>query len=136
MEDAIIRKKEYGFDVLSADSTPPNPSELIRSSQIKELLIELYQKYDYVVLDCSPVGLVSDAYFLSKQVDVVLYIVRNEKTNKNFLKYTIKELKEDGVNNIALVYNDINLKNGYYGSRRYYGKNSYYLKHSAYYHED
>lgn len=77
-----------------------------------------------------------DAHFLSKLVDVVLFVVRNEKTNKNFLKYTVQELKEDGIDNIAVIYNDVDSKGGYYGSKRYYGKSSYYLKHSSYYHEE
>lgn len=136
LEELIITSEKYDFDVLPAGVIPPNPSELIRTSKTKELLKRLNETYDYVILDCSPVGLVSDAHFLSKLVDVVLYVVRNEKTNKNFLKYTIKELREDGVENLAIVYNDVDTKGNYYGSKRYYGKSSYYLRHSSYYHED
>ncbi|GHT75825.1 sugar transporter [Bacteroidia bacterium] len=136
LEEAIITSTEYGFDVLPAGVTPPNPSELIRSHQTKEILKALYEKYDYVICDCSPVGLVSDAHFLARLVDVVVFAVRNEKTNKNFFKFTIKELQEDGIHNLAIVYNDVNTKGGYYGSRRYYGKSSYYLKHGSYYHNE
>ena len=94
--------------------------------------------YDYIIFDCSPVGLVSDAHFLAQHVDVILYTVRNEKTNRNFLKYTIKELKDDNINNIVVVYNDVNLRSGYsgYGNKRYYGRSSYYVKHDSYYHDD
>jgi len=135
VEDAIITT-EYDFDVLPAGVIPPNPSELIRSEKTKEIIKMLYEKYDYIVLDCSPVGLVSDAHFLARLVDVVLFVVRNEKTNKNFMKFTVRELTDDGIDNMAIVYNDVNTKGGYYGSRRYYGKSSYYLKHGSYYHND
>jgi capsular exopolysaccharide synthesis family protein len=134
--DEAIVTSEYDFDVLPAGVVPPNPSELIRSQKTKEIIKALYEKYDYIILDCSPAGLVSDAHFLSRLVDVVLYVVRNDKTNKNFLKYTIKELLEDGANNIAVIYNDVNSKSGYYGGKRYYGKGSYYLRHSSYYHNE
>jgi capsular exopolysaccharide synthesis family protein len=135
IEEAIITT-EYDFDVLPAGVIPPNPSELIRSKKTKEIIKSLYEQYDYVLLDCSPVGLVSDAHFLARLVDVVLFVVRNEKTNKNFMKYTVKELVDDGINNMAVIYNDVDTKVGYYGGRRYYGKSSYYLKHGNYYHND
>ena len=136
IEEAII-STEYDFDVLPAGVIPPNPSELIRSKKTKEIIKALYEKYDYVLLDCSPVGLVSDAHFLARLVDVVLFVVRNEKTNKNFMKCTVKELVDDGITNMAIVYNDVDTKAGYYGGRRYYGKSSYYLKHGKnYYHND
>jgi capsular exopolysaccharide family len=136
LEDVIYKHPELEVDIIPAGVTPPNPSELIRSERTKELLEILYQKYDYVILDCSPVGLVSDAYFLARQVDVVLYVVKNEKTNRNFFRYTIKELLDDNISNIALIYNDVNIQSGYYGSRRYYGKSAYYHKHGFYYNNE
>ncbi|MDH8702305.1 tyrosine-protein kinase Etk/Wzc [Dysgonomonadaceae bacterium PH5-43] len=136
LDDIIVHSEEYNFDILPAGVIPPNPSELVRTDKTKELINTLLERYDYVILDCSPVGLVSDAHYLAKLVDVLLFVVRNQKTNRNFLKYTIKELKEDNVENIAVVYNDVNIKDGYYGMKRYYGKSSYYLKHNSYYHEE
>jgi len=136
LKDVIYNHPELNIDVIPAGAIPPNPSELIRSDRTKELLDILYDMYDYVILDCGPIGLVSDALSLSRLVDVVVYVVRNEKTNRNFFKYTVRELLEDNINNIALVYNDVDIQSGYYGSRRYYGKNSYYLKHGSYYSND
>jgi capsular exopolysaccharide synthesis family protein len=126
--DEAIVSLEQGFDVLPAGVIPPNPSELVRTNQAKELITLLIKKYDYVILDCSPIGLVADAHFLATLVDIVLYVVRDEKTNKNFFKYTIRELQEDGINNMAIIYNDVDAKVSYYG------KGSYYLKHDSYYH--
>lgn len=138
LEEIIVTHPDYEFDVIPAGTIPPNPSELIRSEKTSELISRLNQMYDYIVLDCSPIGLVSDAYFLARLVDVLLYVVRNEKTNRNFLRYTVNELKEDNVNNMVIVYNDVNLRSGYsgYGSKRYYGRSSYYIKHDDYYHND
>ena len=138
LEEITYSHPEYDFDVIPAGTIPPNPSELIHSDDTKELMEKLKEKYDYIILDCSPVGLVTDAHFLANLVDVVLYVVRNEKTNKNFLKYTVKELREDSINNMVIVYNDVNLRTGYqgYGGKRYYGKSSYYIKHDTYYHND
>ncbi len=138
LEDIIITHPDYEFDVIPAGTIPPNPSELIRSEKTAELINRLSEMYDYIVLDCSPVGLVSDAHFLARHVDVVLYVVRNEKTNRNFLRYTVNELKDDNITNLVVVYNDVNLRSGYsgYGNKRYYGRSSYYIKHDSYYHND
>ena len=138
LEEIIITHPDYEFDIIPAGTIPPNPSELIRSEKTMELINRLYQMYDYIILDCSPVGLVSDAHYLARHIDILLYVVRNEKTNKNFLRYTINELKDDNVANMAIIYNDVNLRSGYsgYGNKRYYGRSSYYVKHDSYYHND
>jgi capsular exopolysaccharide synthesis family protein len=128
-KDAIITR-EPGLDILPAGDIPPNPSELLRSGKIKEIIQDLNQLYDYVIIDCSPVGLVADAHFLAGLVDTTLYIVRDEKTNKNFLRYTLRDFAEDGINNVAIVYNDVNVKHGSYYSSRYYGKGYGYYNSS------
>lgn len=135
-EELIVTHETLGVDVFPSGQIPPNPSELIRKDKMKVLLKELAGQYDFIILDCSPVGLVSDGHFLSRLMDSVLFVVRNDKTNRNFVKYTLKEMSEDNINNLVLVYNDVDIKNGYYGNRMYYGKSSYYLKHGNYYHND
>jgi capsular exopolysaccharide synthesis family protein len=135
-DELLYQHPEFGFDVLPAGTIPPNPNELIRTSRTKDLLDMLMRRYDYVILDTSPFGLVSDASYLGKMVDTILYIVRNEATNKNFFKYTIKEFKEENTGNVGIVYNDVNLKSGQYGTRQYYGKSSYYYRRGSYYHEE
>ncbi len=136
IEDVIYPHPDYGIDILPAGTIPPNPSELIRSEKTKTMIAWLESKYDYVIFDCSPFGLVSDASAIAKQTDILLYVVRNEMTNKNFFKYTIKELKEEQVSNIGIIYNDVDMKSGQYHSKQYYGKSSYYHKRGSYYHED
>jgi len=136
LDEITISHPDYGFDIIPAGTLPPNPSELIKTQKTKELLQILKEKYDYVVVDCSPVGLVSDAYVLAKQVDVTLFVVRRGKTSKSFFKSVVSQLKYDGVSNMALVFNDVKGREGYYGTSRYYGNKSYYLKKNSYYHDD
>ncbi len=73
------------LDVILSGPIPPNPSELILSEAMKELVLELKQKYDYIVLDTPPVGLVSDALELAQFADVTLYIVRQNYTKKDMI---------------------------------------------------
>ncbi len=136
LEEAILTDTEFGFDIIPAGTLPPNPSELIKSAKTKELLDILKERYDYVIADCSPVGLVSDAYILSQMIDVPLFVVRRAKTNKAFFKSVVEQARND-MNNVALVFNDVKGREGYYGTSRYYGNRTYYLKKkSSYYHDD
>lgn len=136
LEDIIISNADYGFDIISAGTLPPNPSELIKTEKTRQLIEHLKQVYDYVIIDCSPVGLVSDAYILARMVDTTIFVVRRAKTNKSFFKSVINQLRFDGIENAALVFNDVKGREGYYGTSRYYGNKTYYLKKNSYYHDD
>ncbi|MBK5720461.1 polysaccharide biosynthesis tyrosine autokinase [Dysgonomonas sp. Marseille-P4677] len=136
LDEIIISHPDYGFDIIPAGTLPPNPSELIKTAKTRQVLEHLKELYDYVIIDCSPVGLVSDAYILSEIADTTLFVVRRAKTNKSFFKSVISQLKYDGVEDIALVFNDVKGREGYYGTSRYYGDKTYYLKKNSYYHDD
>jgi len=136
LEDIIISHPEYGFDIIPAGTLPPNPSELIKTAKTKELIEHLRSVYDYVVIDCSPVGLVSDAYILAKIADTTMFVVRRAKTNKSFFKSVVGQIKKDDIERVALVFNDVKGREGYYGTSRYYGDKTYYLKKNSYYHDD
>ncbi|MDR2955441.1 MAG: polysaccharide biosynthesis tyrosine autokinase [Prevotella sp.] len=136
LEDIVVTHPDYGFDIIPAGALPPNPSELIKTAKTRQMLEYLKEIYDYVIIDCSPVGLVSDAYILSEVADTTLFVVRRAKTNKSFFKSVVGQLKYDGVENIALVFNDVKGREGYYGTSRYYGDRTYYLKKNSYYHDD
>ncbi|MFV0418181.1 MAG: polysaccharide biosynthesis tyrosine autokinase [Dysgonomonas sp.] len=136
LEEIIVTHPDYGFDIIPAGTLPPNPSELIKTAKTRQVLEYLKEVYDYVIIDCSPVGLVSDAYILSEIADTTLFVVRRAKTNKSFFKSVIGQLRYDGVENIAIIFNDVKGREGYYGTSRYYGDRTYYLKKNSYYHDD
>lgn len=126
LDDVIITHPEYEFDVIPAGTLPPNPSELIKTKKTQDLLNFLHTKYDYVIIDCSPIGLVSDAYILSRYMNATLFVVRRGKTNKSFFKSVVSQMRNDGLEHVALVFNDVKGREGYYGTSRYYGNKSYY----------
>ena len=136
LEEIVITHPEFGFDIITAGTLPPNPSELIKTKKTKDLIMYLKANYDYVIVDCSPIGLVSDAYILSRFVDTTLFVVRRGKTNKSFFKSVVSQVRDDGLDRFALIFNDVKGREGYYGTSRYYGDKSYYLKRNSYYHDD
>ena len=126
LDDAIIKKSpEINFDMLLAGTVPPNPGEMIRSSKMQELVSELKKRYHYVIIDTSPVGIVSDAYPLAPLADCLLYIVRSRKTNKKFFKTVIRQLKADRIQYVGMVLNDVDSKAGGYGYNYGYQRYGY-----------
>ncbi len=119
-----------GFPKLHVFKTgplPPNPAELMIGERMELLFKNLKEKYDYIVLDSSPVGLVGDAFALDKFSDATVFIVRQRYSIKKQLDF-IAELKETGkFKNLVIVVNDINesVRNNYYGYGKAYGNGGY-----------
>ena len=150
LDEVIVKDdNELGFHFLPAGVVPPNPAELVRSEEMMKLFDELKQRYDYRIIDTSPLGLVSDAYALTNLVDVSLLITRLFKSDKSFFKFFIGQVQQDNVNNPYIVLNDLRLpkkskigrygrygygKYGYYG-RYGYGKYGYGYGNAYYYHQ-
>ncbi len=110
----ITQKTPIPFlDFISSGPIPPNPAELIMGESMKEMLDELKQKYDYIVLDTPPVGLVSDALELTPYCDATLYIVRQNITKKEMLTLVNNKHKRGELSNISIVLNDFQNKAKY-----------------------
>jgi tyrosine-protein kinase Etk/Wzc len=113
---------------------PPNPAELIETARMKEFLARAKKEYEFIIIDTPPVGLVTDALLISKEVDINIFIVRQRYTTKDSLDM-MEQLRQQGeLKNMAIVMNDISLS-GYYGfgmRYNYYHGYGYYYGHSYY----
>lgn len=110
-------------DVVVAGPIPPNPSELLLSNRLEQMIDELKRRYDYVVIDSAPIGLVSDTFSLTKFTEVTLYVSRVNYTKRSFLKYLNLVVNRGQLKNVAIVINDTNpkLSHGYgygYGAKQ------------------
>ncbi|WP_202701669.1 polysaccharide biosynthesis tyrosine autokinase [Flavobacterium sp. UGB4466] len=112
------------LDVILSGPIPPNPSELILSDVMREMILELKQKYDYIILDTPPVGLVSDALELAQFADVTLYIVRQNYTKKDMITLLNTRVKRGELNNASIVLNGYENK-AKYGAAYGYGYGAY-----------
>ncbi|UWY28646.1 polysaccharide biosynthesis tyrosine autokinase [Flavobacterium sp. TR2] len=119
------------LDVILSGPIPPNPSELILSDGMKELIDELKKKYDYIVLDTPPVGLVADSLELVQFADVTLYIVRQNYTKKDMITLLNTRLKRGELSNVSIILNGYENK-AKYGTGYGYGYGAY----SNGYHEE
>ncbi len=133
--EETFAKSPFDFDIMRAGAIAPNPGELIHSDKLAELLTDLRKKYDFIVIDTSPIGLVPDAYTILELSDVGLFIIRCMQTNKSFCKQTLQEISEvvDTPEKVQIVLSDIPTEghSGYgygygYGYSGYgYGSSSY-----------
>ncbi|MDP8299590.1 MAG: polysaccharide biosynthesis tyrosine autokinase [Candidatus Tantalella remota] len=124
--DKVIHKTDIeNLDVIACGAIPPNPSELLGSKKMDELLKKLGEKYDRILVDTPPVLAVTDAVVLSGKVDGVVVVVRAGETNRNAVLKT-KEILEH-VNSSEIIGTVLNMVEtarggGYHYYYHYYGK--------------
>ncbi len=138
--DEVIQHTHVPYlDVITSGPIPPNPSELILGDTMKEMILELKNRYDYIILDTPPVGLVSDAMELAQFCDVTLYVVRQNFTKKEMLTLLNNRAKRGELNNISIIFNGYENKAKYgvgYGYGYGYGYSYGYGNGSGYHEED
>jgi capsular exopolysaccharide synthesis family protein len=121
-----VIKKVPGNDrlfLITSGAIPPNPVELIESDAMKNLFVELRKRYDYIVIDTAPVGLVSDAKSIAPHVDCALFVVRFNYTPKHRLSELAENIDKAIFKKAGIVFNGIQPESaeGFYS----YGYNSY-----------
>lgn len=104
-----------GLDIVSSGVIPPMPSELLDSKKMEKLLLDLRERYDYVIIDSPPVLSVTDATILSKIVDGVLLAVASNETHVDAIVTAKKALDKVHANIIGTVLTKAKIgKKGYY----------------------
>jgi capsular exopolysaccharide synthesis family protein len=126
--EQIINKiaNQENLYFISAGSLPENPSELLANGKVKSLIDYLESNFDMVVIDTSPMVLVTDAYILSELCDATLYIIRHNYTPKMLVKRIDENNQINPINNPAIIFNGVKtkgmFKNNYgYGYDYVYG---------------
>jgi capsular exopolysaccharide synthesis family protein len=110
---------------LPCGPTPPNPAELLLTDRFKEILIELGERYDWVILDSPPLNAVTDAVVLSRLSDGVILVVQAGKTVRDDLIRVRRQLADVDANVLGVILNDLDLtdkKHGYYYYAYGYGE--------------
>jgi capsular exopolysaccharide synthesis family protein len=120
IEDSIQTIEKHGIDVLMSGDIPPNPSELLGSERMGELLESLKTRYDYIFIDLPPIGVVSDALAISKYLSGIILVVRSAKTKKDEVAEMLNRLAFVETNVLGMILNDV-LPEG--NKRKSYRKN-------------
>lgn len=108
-EESIVCLDELGISFLPAGPIPPNPTELLGSKRLKDVLDSLIEQFDYILLDTPPVSVVTDAAVLAQITDGILFIIRQNYTKIDAAKIAIKKLEDVHATIIGSVLNDFNI---------------------------
>lgn len=116
----VIKKSEYdNLDLILSGPIPPNPSELLFSANFEKLVDGLKEKYEVIILDTPPVGLVSETLGLLTMVDFTLFIFRQNYSEKIFIE-ALNALKEQkGIKNLYAIFNGLDATKVSYGGYGY-----------------
>lgn len=127
LEQAILKTELSGLDVILSGSIPPNPSELLSSPRMQQLLDTLRESYDYIFLDSPPVNIVTDAVVLAPKCDGVLFLVRANRSERGAVVHAVEQLEYAKARILGFVLNGVDMENLHYGYKRYrYGRHSKY----------
>jgi capsular exopolysaccharide synthesis family protein len=142
-DELILHNENFDFDLIRAGAVPPNPGELIHSDKLHEFINKMRERYEYIVIDTSPIGQVPDALSLVADTDITIFVIRCLQTSKSFCSQALEALEEDYADKIHLVLSDIpteGFHSGYgygygygYGGRKQYGYGSRYGYGYGYY---
>lgn len=127
MDDLIIPSGAVdNLDIIPSGAIPPNPGELIQSPRMENLFNELKQRYDYIVVDTSPLYLVSDTFHLDKYADMTIFVTRANYISREMLPYIQNIYEEKKMHNMACILNaSTGGKRGYGYGRYGYGRYGY-----------
>jgi len=121
--DDIIDKytRVENLDIMNSGDIPPNPVELLMSKRVYEIFEEVKDRYEYIIVDTAPVGMVTDTIQISNYADMTIYIVKANYLDKRMLHIPQKLHKENKLPNMAILINGSDHSNGAYGYGYGYG---------------
>lgn len=121
--DSIIHThdKYDTLDYIVAGTTAPNPAELLMDKRLDEAIAELRTRYDYIIIDNVPVGIIADATISNRIADLTIFVVRAGMLDRRQLPDLEELYKENKLKNMAFVLNGVNPKYQGYGYHYGYG---------------
>jgi len=122
-----------GLYVMTSGHLPPNPSELLGSIRLPEILNELSSHFDSVILDAPPLLMVTDALVLAPRVDGVLVVIKPSITKRAALKNLLEQLHQVNAKVLGVVLNNVKINQSHYYNYHGYYNRKYNLDYG--YHE-
>ena len=123
----MIQKSDISknLDILPGGPIPPNPTELVARDVLEKAIDQLKERYDYIILDTAPIGMVTDTAIIGRVADMCVYVCRADATPKMGFDYINTLRDEKKFKKLATVINGIDMskrKNSYgYGYGKKYG---------------
>lgn len=124
---AIKQDEKTKLFLITSGPIPPNPAELIGSSQMANLLANLQTRFTHVVVDSPPIASFTDGVLIASMVDGVILVVHAGQSSRQVVRRSRQLLQEIGAKILGVVLNNVNLnsKDNYYYYQSYYHRNNY-----------
>lgn len=122
------------LDILAAGPIPPNPAELVTRPSLDTIFQELRDHYDYIIIDTSPVGLVTDTISIARVADCTIYMCRADYTPKDSFDFINGLAAENKLPKMSIVINGIDMSKKKYGYYYGYGRYGKYGRYGGYGH--
>ena len=121
--DEIINENAVweNLDLIGIGAIAPNPTELLLSNRLDDLIAELRKRYDFIMLDSAPIGMVADASVVNRITDLNLFIIRAGKLDRRLLPELENQYQQRKWTNMGLVLNAVKRENRGYGYGYSYG---------------
>lgn len=115
-------KTHPNLHIIPTGTIPPNPTELLESERLTQLLEESKEKYKYIFIDCPPVDIVADTHIIERHATNCVFLIRCGLLERSMLGEIENIYNEKKLNNLSVILNGIDMKAGKYGYK--YGYNS------------
>lgn len=132
VENSLKNTPVDNLDVIISGDIPPNPSELLGSSKMEEILKWARENYDLIILDTPPINVVTDTVVLSSMIDGILFVVRAGRTERQDIIQAIDKLEYAQARILGFILNDIDQGKGAKGYKKYRYKKYNKYSHYAY----
>lgn len=128
--DVIYETNIPNFSVVFTGQVAPNPSELLGNSRFKKMIEATREQFDYVIIDCPPLGSVIDAAVVAKECDGAIIVIETDNISYKVVQRVKKQLEQSGCKILGAVLNKVEMGGKGYG---YYGKGYYGSYYGRYY---
>lgn len=135
LDDMVLETGVPNLWVLPSGRGGDRPSELLASADLPRVLAELEERFDMLILDSPPSGVLSDARILSKHVDGVIVVVREHAVSRGLIRETILGLEQVGAHVFGVAVNAVDLTNGRTSYKYNYGYGYRYARYNYQYGE-
>lgn len=120
------------LDILMGGPIPPNPTELIARPTLEMVIDTLKEKYDYVLIDSAPVGLVTDTLQIGRVADATIIMCRADYTPKDSFNYINDLARDNKLPHMTIAINGIDMSKKKYGYYYGYGRYGRYARYGRY----
>jgi capsular exopolysaccharide synthesis family protein len=142
LNEVFYKDKTAGVHLVPAGDYPPNPVELLAGEEMQTLIRNAREHFDYVFIDCAPLGVVTDAAVLAALCDGAVIVLNTGEVHYKLAQQVVTKLQNTGCAVLGVVLNQVNHQsNGRYYGKKYgyykrYGRYGYYKRYGNYYYRN